>query len=208
MSVVAHNGLRFLSVATALAIAGVGCSGERIVNTDEPPPTTRASTSAAPPTPPSSKHLVNAFDYVAHPQEAAVYYFTTPSGRWACAIVPRVKAGCQSATGWASGMGISGAPTSVPDASGVDSTPNAVVIERAGDAHFVVLDEPEFSLTATDPGSEAKRLDFNRILAAAGFRCNVQESGVSCMSESSGKGFTFSAQEFVPRYTEVPPEAP
>lgn len=190
-----------MSVAAVLTIAAVGCSGERIVNTDEPRPTTQVSTSPPPPPAPSSAHLVNAFDYVAHPNGAAVYYFTTPSGRWACAIVPRVKAGCQSATGWASGMGIADAPEAVPDASGQDTTPNAVVIEREGDARFVALDEPEFAADA------AKTLEFNRILAAAGFRCNVQESGVSCMSEASGKGFAFSAQEFTPHYNEVPPEA-
>ena len=40
-------------------------------------------------------------------------------------------------------------------------------------------------------------------LAAAGFRCNVQESGVSCQSDTSGKGFTFSADGFVPQYTDL-----
>ena len=54
----------------------------------------------------------------------------------------------------------------------------------------------------------ANSLQFNRILAAAGFRCNVQESGVSCLSESSGKGFTFSAEGFTPQYTDVPAGAP
>ncbi|HEX2212148.1 MAG TPA: hypothetical protein VHH12_01525, partial [Mycobacterium sp.] len=49
---------------------------------------------------------------------------------------------------------------------------------------------------------------FNRILVAAGFRCNVQESGVSCMSEASGKGFSFAPEGFVPHYTEVPADAP
>ncbi|WP_235848152.1 hypothetical protein [Mycolicibacterium holsaticum] len=195
------------SLAAMLALVGAGCSNERIVDTGEPAVTTQASTSKPPPPTPSSRHLVNAFDYAAHPQGAAVYYFTTPSGRWACAIVPRVKAGCQSATGWASSLGISGAPDSVPDAAGQDVTPNAVVIERAGEARFVALDEPEFSLAATDSADTAKVLDFNRILVAAGFRCNVQESGVSCMSEASGNGFTFSAQHFAPHYTEVPAEA-
>ena len=48
---------------------------------------------------------------------------------------------------------------------------------------------------------------FNKILAVAGFRCNVQEQhGVSCLSELSGKGFTFSADGFVPQYTDVPAE--
>ncbi len=50
---------------------------------------------------------------------------------------------------------------------------------------------PEFGL---DPGP-ATVLPFNRILAVAGFRCNVQEAtGISCMSELTGKGFTFSAE--------------
>lgn len=201
------NTVRWALLAAALAVAGAGCSGERIVNTGEPPPSTQVSTTTPPPAAPNSRHLVDAFDYVAHPDGAAVYYFTTPSGRWACAIVPRVKAGCQSATGWASGMGISGAPTSVPDASGEDATPTAVVVEREGEARFVALDEPEFSLATTDSNT-AEVLDFNKILNAAGFRCNVQESGVSCMSEASGNGFTFSTERFAPHYTEVPPTAP
>ena len=54
----------------------------------------------------------------------------------------------------------------------------------------------------------AKALPFNRILAAAGFRCNVADSGVSCQSDTSGKGFTFSAQGYTPQYTDVPADAP
>jgi hypothetical protein len=47
------------------------------------------------------------------------------------------------------------------------------------------------------------------ILAAAGFRCNVQEAtGVSCLSEFSDKGFTFSADGFAPQYTDFPMDAP
>ena len=43
----------------------------------------------------------------------------------------------------------------------------------------------------------------------ARFRCNIQETGVSCLSEESGKGFTFSADEgFLPEYSEVPVDAP
>ena len=52
-------------------------------------------------------------------------------------------------------------------------------------------------------------LPFNRILAVAGFRCNVQESsGISCLSETSGAGFTFSAEEYATSYVDVPPDAP
>lgn len=181
---------------------GVGCSGERIVNTGEPPAATPVTTSRTSPPPASSLHLVDAFDYVAHPQGEAVYYFTSPSGRWACAIVPRVKAGCQAATGWASGMGIADEPESVPDAAGEPTAPNVLVVEREGDARFVALEEPEILLDS------ANVLEFNRILAAAGFRCNVQPSGVSCLSEFSGKGFAFSTEGFTPHYNYVPANAP
>ena len=74
----------------------------------------------------------------------------------------------------------------------------------AGDPQFVALAQPEFWLV---PGP-AKALQFNRILAAAGYRCNVQESGVSCQSDTSGKGFTFSANGYTPQYTDVPANAP
>lgn len=179
----------------AVAFLAVGCSGERVVTTAEPPVHTETPTSTpAPSAPPSNANLVDAFDYVAHVNGAAGYYFTTPSGKWNCAILPRVKAGCQSAGSWKSGLGVSGE---------VDSA-NAIIIEREGDPRFVSLEQPEFWLDA----GPANTLQFNKILAAAGFRCNVQESGVSCLSELSGKGFTFSAEGFTPQYTDVPANAP
>ena len=144
--------------------------------------------------PTSNARLVNAFDYVGQVGEITGYYFTTPSGKWRCAILAHTKAGCQAASGWQSGLGVEGEP---------DST-NAIVVDRDGDPQFVALEQPEFWL---QPGP-ANSLQFNRILAAAGFRCNVQESGVSCLSETSGKGFTFSAEGFTPRYTDVPAGAP
>jgi hypothetical protein len=183
------------SVAVAVAILAAGCSGERVVTTGEPPVRTTPAVSAPPPLPqPDNAHLVDAFDYVAHVNGAAGYYFTTPSGKWRCAIFPRAKAGCQSANSWESGLGVPGEPDEV----------NAIVVEREGDPRFVSLEQPEFWL---DPGT-ANTLQFNRILAVAGFRCNVQDAGVSCASESSGKGFTFSAEGYAPQYTDVPATAP
>lgn len=189
----------------AVAMLAAGCSGGTVITTDESPRAAPASTSAAPAAPPSNAHLANAFDYVAYPPGGTSYYFTSPSGTWACGIMPRVKVGCQSATNWPSAMGVTGAPASVIDAAGERTTPNALVITREGAAQFVALEQSEFSL---DPGP-AKVLPFNRILAAAGFRCNVQEAvGVSCLSEFSGKGFTFSSDGVATKYTDVPPEAP
>jgi hypothetical protein len=192
-----------ICTAATLAALSTACPGETIVNTGEPPPATPMATSPAPSTVASNVHLANAFDYVAHPQGDAVYYFVTPSGRWACAIVPHVKAGCQSAA--RSGSAMPGAPEVASGPSGEATPANAIVVEREGDARFVALEAPEF---VVNPGP-AKELPFNRILAVAGFRCNVQESaGVACMSEISGKGFTFSQDGFVPQYTDVPANAP
>lgn len=194
--------MRVVSLMSAAAILVAGCSAERIVTTDEPFVVSPTPTTAGPPPQPNGAHLVDAFDYVAHPAASAVYHFTTPSGRWACAIVPRDKAGCQSATAPQSGMNVTGEPDVVPNDAGEQAAPNAIVIERDGEPRFVALSQPEFVL------DDAKVLQFNRILAVAGFRCNVQEAGVSCMSEATGKGFTFAPEGFQPRYTEVPANAP
>lgn len=183
-------------VVAAVAMLAAGCSGGTISNTEESPTAAPVGSAPPPSTPaPSNAHLANAFDYVAYPPAGTSYYFTSPSGTWACAIIPRVKAGCQSARHWPSAMGI----------TGETATSNAVVVPRGGAAQFVTLELPQFAL---DP-DPAKVLPFNRILAVAGFRCNVQEAtGVSCLSEFSGNGFTFSADGFVPQYTDVPVEAP
>ena len=195
--------MRALTLVSAALLALTGCTSEGIVNTDEPRPTMPAETAAGPELPPTnSAHLANAFDYVAHPGDQAAYYFATPSGRWKCAILPRDKAGCQGTGGGV--KNIAGAPDTVPDAAGEETPPNAIVIEPEGDAHFAALDPPGF----TAPGP-AKVLPFNRTLIVARFRCNIQEaSGVSCLSEQSGAGFTFSADGYVPHYTEVPLDAP
>ncbi len=187
---------------SAAALAVAGCSSVRTVNSGEWV-STETSTVATPELPPVDiAHMVNAFDYVAHPNDRAAYYFSAPSGRWRCAIIPRVWAGCQSA---GSGLGIAGAPDTVPDAAGKETRPNAVVVEPDGDAHFAAADQPDFSLNSAPP----KVLPFNRTLVVARFRCNIQErTGISCLSEQSGKGFTFSADGFLPQYTEVPVDAP
>jgi hypothetical protein len=176
-------------------LATAGCSDVTVVNTSESPANTATAAPAATPSaPPTNAHLVNAFDYVAHVGDITGYYFTTPSGKWRCAILTHTKAGCQASSSWKSGLGVDGEP---------DST-NAIVVDSDGDPQFVVLEQPEFWL---QPGP-AKVLPFNRIVAAAGFRCNVQESGVSCQSETSGKGFTFSADGYTPQHTDVPANAP
>ena len=194
--------MRTLTVIAATALLAVtGCTTETVVNTGEWESATATSTSAPPPLPPTNPALLaNAFDFVEHPNGQAAYYFSTPSGRWECAILPRDKAGCQ-ATGGA--LSVAGAPDTVPSAAGEETPPNAIVIEPQGDAQFVAVDEAEFT-----PTKPAVVLPFNRTLIVARFRCNIQEeTGVSCLSEESGAGFTFSADGFVPQYTEVPLDA-
>lgn len=195
--------MRAIYLTSAALLAVTGCSGVNVVDTGQWETFPTEATPAPPSLPPvDSVHMANAFSFVAYPTELAAYYFATPSGRWQCAILPRDKAGCQ-ATGGRS-LSIAGAPDTVTDAEGEDVPPNAVVIDQNGEARFAALDEPGFA-----PPESANVLPFNRTLIAARFRCNIQEqTGVSCLSEQSGMGFTFSADEFRPEYTEVPPDAP
>jgi hypothetical protein len=193
-------GAALLAVAAA-ALVSAGCSDGTIVNTDDTPTPTAA---AAPPAPspskrPSSEHLANAFDYAAQgPDGQTGYYFTSPSKRWVCAIFPRKTAGCQSSTG--SAIAVAGAPTSVPGPQAVDTAPNAIEIDSNADAQFVAIDPPGYAVI---PGP-ATVLPFGQVLAVATFRCNVQEaSGISCLSEKSGKGFTFSADGYTFQYTDL-----
>jgi hypothetical protein len=200
--------MRVIGLISAALLLVAGCSAQRVVDTGEWETVAPTSTETAPRLPPTNTaHLANAFDFVAHPNgEAgeAGYYFSTPSGRWQCAILPRIKAGCQSSA-WPSAMGIPGEPAAIPNAAGEDSAPNAIVIEPEGEPRFTTTDQSDFALS-TGP---ATVLPFNRALIVAWFRCNIQETGVSCLSEQSGKGFTFSADEgFAPQYTEVPVDAP
>ena len=172
--------------AAGAALSAVACSTGTVVNTGESwVPTGPPAPATPPPGSASNANLVNAFDYFGRDG----YFFTTPSGRWRCAIVAHSKAGCQSATG--SRLGIAGEPS---------NGPNAIVVETQGDAHFVPVDSAGLSLA----GNQAKPLQFNKILAAAGFRCDVGAAGVSCLSEVSGNGFTFSGDGYTLRYTDVP----
>lgn len=204
MTVIGHpvDRMRSKFLFSAVLLAVTGCSGERVVNTGEWETILQPSTTVSPPLPPiDSAHLANAFDFAQNPNGQTAYYFSTPSGRWQCAILPRDMAGCQGTGG---GLSVGGAPDTVATASGEQATPNAVVIGPQGDGHFAALDAGAFS-----PPSPATVLPLNRTLIVARFRCNVQEAtGVSCLSEDSGAGFTFSADGFLPQYAEVPLDAP
>ncbi|MFN3007158.1 hypothetical protein [Mycolicibacterium wolinskyi] len=189
-----------MAIRTAVLVAATAtlaaCTSGTVVNTGDTPQQTAPPTSA--PVPQfGTANLVNAADYAAPVDGRTAYYFSTPSGRWHCAILPRDRAGCESADGLNSGIGITGAPDVIVD--GEPTTPNAIVVDRDHDAAFVVLPQTQFSLDT------AAVLPFGKVLAVAGFRCNVQEEhGVSCVRELTGKGFTFSGDGYTLQYTDVP----
>lgn len=188
---------RIVWFAAAAALTAA-CGHVGVVNTPGGP---QSEVSAPPPSPPALQgdtHLANAFDFYVKTDTESAYYFTTPSGKWNCAIVPHSAAGCQSAAG--PSLGITGAPATVQNGDGQDVAPNAVQIGDDGGAAFVRVDSPGFALASGKP----PKLDFAVTLAAAGFRCNVQESGVSCLNEATRQGFTFSPESLVPQYTPVP----
>lgn len=197
-----HRALLSALPLFAAALISAGCDSGTVVNTDEARPTIQTSTTPPPPlgNRPTNDALANAFDYAApQPDGQTAYYFTSPSKRWVCAIVPRETAGCQSSTG--STIPITGAPDTVPGTDGTDAAPNAIQVGRLGESRFATLDPPGYSLV---PGP-AVVLPFGKVLIVSGFRCNVQEAtGISCASEVSGNGFTFSADAFTFQYTDLP----
>jgi hypothetical protein len=189
----------FAVLLLASVAASTACDSGRIVNTDDPRPTTQTTSTTEPPPAQRPETLVNAADFYAQPDGLTGYYFTSPSTRWTCAIIPRDRAGCQSSTG--TRIAITGAPTSVPDAQGVTVAPTAIQVDRVADAQFVAIDPPGYSLV---PGPAAV-LPFGKVLVVAGFRCNVQEStGISCLSELTGRGFTFNSDGYTLQYTDLP----
>lgn len=149
---------------------------------------------------PSNEKLLNAFDYYVTSDATTGYYFVTPSGSWRCVIVPLVSVGCQSANSPAR-IGVAGAPQTVTDDKGQSVAPNAIVARTMGDPEFASMPATMFK----PPTGTAKTLPYNKVLAAAGFRCNVQEQvGVSCLSEEAENGFTFAADKVSWQYTDVP----
>lgn len=184
----------------AAVLALTACSNPIVTTTETSQQTTPASLTTAS-TRPSNDKLVNAFDYYTRIDDIhSGYYFTTPSGNWRCVIVPRTWAGCQSSSG-AGRIGVTGAPQTVTDGAGQSATPNAIVVSTLDDPRFAALPAEQFK----QPSGATKTLPFNKILAAAGFRCNAQQQvGISCVSEQTGKGFTFSNTGVNWQYTDVP----
>lgn len=198
--------MRSILLTSAALLVVTACTSERVVDASEWETSAPPSETVADPGPPSlpptnPANLANTSEFAQDSDGQPAYYFSTPSGRWQCAILPKQKAGCE-ATG--SALSITDAPDTVPNAAGVATPPNAILVGPQGDAHFAALDVAQFA-----PPSPANVLPFAKTLDVGAFRCNIQETtGVSCLSETSGKGFTFSADGYQLQYTEVPLEAP
>jgi hypothetical protein len=190
-------GARRLAVVVMIAGLSVACDRTIVVNTGQTPPRTETPASTSP-TGRVDPNLVDAHAYYVISDGVTGYYFTTPSGKWSCAILPRTLAGCQAATG-GQVIGIPGEPSTVQGPNGAVA-PNAITVGDQGDAGFTWLDRPGFLVKT----GKAMVLDFKKTLAAAGFRCNVQEAGVSCENETTQKGFVFSATGYEPHYAPVP----
>jgi hypothetical protein len=187
-------------VVGVAVLALTACSNPIVTTSD----TGQQTASATPTTSlarPSNDKLVNAFDFYTRTDDIhSGYYFTSPSGSWRCVIVPRTWAGCQSSTGTGR-IGVTGAPQTVTDATGQSVVPNSIVVRTQDDPVFAAVPAEQFK----QPSGTAKTLPFNKILAAAGFRCNTQKDvGISCVSEQTGKGFTFSNTGVSWQYTDVP----
>ncbi|PPJ35154.1 hypothetical protein C5E45_27285 [Nocardia nova] len=123
------------------------------------------------------------------------YYFTTPTGRWQCAIIvggdPHM-AGCQPATNIGAGIGVKGAPTVESSYSHKQVPPDTILIERGSEPRFAVLRQAVFRLAP----EEAKVLPYNTSLSADGFTCTARDSGLSCTDDTSRRGFAFSTEGF------------
>lgn len=145
---------------------------------------------AVPGTPPADARA-----YFANSGGINGYYFTTPTGRWHCAIIvggdPHM-AGCQPATNTGAGIGVKGAPTVESNYSHKQVPPDTILIERGSEPRFAVLRQAVFRLAP----QEAKVLPYNTSLSADGFTCTARDSGVSCADDASRKGFTFSTEGF------------
>lgn len=189
--------VKVLAAASA-ALVVAACGSPTVVDTGEP--WTPINPTTAPPGLPeqSTDQLADATEFYITEDGRNAYYFTSPSGRWRCAIVPRVSAGCQPVN--AASLPMTGVPTTVPDADGEPTAPNTILIEQSTPVRFADQDARLY----TPASGPAATLPFDKVLTVAGFRCNVQEAtGISCGSEGSGKGFTFSAEAYTAVYTDV-----
>ena len=83
---------RRFAVLVAMAALCSACANAVVVNTGEKPPAAETTFSTSP-VGRSDPNLVDASDYYVTTDGLKGYYFTTPSGKWNCAILPRTEVG-------------------------------------------------------------------------------------------------------------------
>ncbi len=163
------------SVATDGSTAATTTSAPRTTTSAPSTPKTTTTTT----TPPAK---VAPSDYAG--EVSGVYYFTTASEKFECAIVTAatIVAGCHGSF-----------PDSAPKVpgSGAPETkvkPNAIEVPANGPGHFVSVGDPQFHRFE----GTTKVLPYGAPLNVGGFTCSVDESkGVTCAS-AAGHGFTVS----------------
>ena len=134
---------RRFAVLVAMAALCSACANAVVVNTGEKPPAAETTLSTSP-VGRSDPNLVDALDYYVTTDGLKGYYFTTPSGKWNCAILPRTEVGCQAAAG-TQRMGIPGEPDTVQTPDGEAVAPSAIAVGDEGQPGFIWLARPGFS---------------------------------------------------------------
>lgn len=210
----AHSDTPRLRLGVCLAavgvLAGLTACGSGGDGTAVGPPlsasTSVAATGGTSPTAPTSAvrstaPTVSPDAYAARSEGSQGWFFITPSGRWRCAIVPRLSAvGCQPGTNTGPSIGVAGEPAAVPNPVGTTSRPNAIWIQKGRTPEFTYRGQADFWRFPLD---ETPVLPYGQELAAGGFACNTAFSGTSCVDRATGNGFTFSDAGYSWSYTPV-----
>lgn len=190
-------GLSTLALAALLMLGG--CSS----STEGSAVSTGASSAGLSTTP----HDASADRFYRENEVTGAYWFATPDRQWRCAIVPQMfitrvsdpVAGCQP--GAPTNKGFDDAPL-VPDHfNGNPAQPDSLVVGKNEDAAFYSLGQPFFWAVGPNGKDLAQVLNVGETISAAGFTCNATSTGVSCKSDSTGKGFTISGRVGTLEYT-------
>ncbi|QIS11768.1 DUF6636 domain-containing protein [Nocardia arthritidis] len=104
-------------------------------------------------------------------RDATGWYFTTPSGRYACGIVEK-GAGCQGPT--------KPLPADMADCR---AEPGEPAIEVTDTAHFRCLTESTYT------GPNRHILAYGATLTVNGYTCTSARNGVTCRNDRTGHGF-------------------
>lgn len=162
------------------------------------PGASEPATSASP-----TRQLATPNDYVSRGSRYPQWGFVTPSSEWMCVIGAYPSGGDNAACAVSPNQGplpIADVPFAQAPTGEISSQiPNVISIPESSDPAFRVVAEPIWS--GADPPRE---LPYDTVLQVGGFSCNVQRAGVSCRSDSTGMGFTFSTKGYELTYTDVP----